>query len=104
MTAEATASLLAEGGRNIHGSYGYAGSGGRIALGSFLTDALVAELARTGVVAGKRMAYWGRPVEDFLAEHPGVTVDVGCGEDGFDAKHDGTFRYLRPHGLVFLVR
>lgn len=98
-----TAVFSARGGCRIY-STSVPGAGGRIALGSFLTDEQVEELAQTGAVTGHRMKQWAADEAVFLADYPGATIDVRCGEDGFDPVHDGTFCYLRPIGLMLLVK
>ncbi len=98
----AGASLSARGGDRCTGA-GAPGGGGRIAICMGLTDAQIAEMAATGVVAGRNMEKY-LVTEAFSAANPDVSVDVAAGE-GF-ASGLGTFHVLdmRQAATFLLLR
>jgi hypothetical protein len=88
----AGAALLARGGYRCTGAGKHAG-GGRIAIGICLTDAQIDELAATGTLAGRPMER-RLATDAFLAENPGVTVNVEDGAGLATGIYAGTFRVL----------
>ena len=85
------ASLSVKGGYRCTG-VGMPGAGGRIAIGIGLTNAQIAEMAATGVLAGRNMEKY-LVTDAFTADNPGVSVNVAAGEAIY-APSIGTFHVL----------
>ena len=116
-----TAKLIARGACRATGA-GRAGGGGRIAIAGNVSDAQVAEFARTGTVATWRPKGWHfQEQAKFEAKYPGVMIDIEPGElPGAGNPEDltgttfedcypltrGTFWYIEGNdiGLMLLVK
>ena len=93
-----------------HATYDSAGGGGRIAICETADEAAIAQFAETGRVRN----FSSRKTAQFGTLYPGVTVNVKGGGDytGNTSDHqfvkqsgeDGTFRYVKPTGVVLIVR